>query len=103
MKGSRKKNSGLQSIGILTEKLEVEENRSYILTQKANGNASGSYWYSSQYIHVYTSQNNTGILNITKLDKVNNIISGTFWFDILLPNGELIEIREGRFDMRFTE
>ncbi len=42
-----------------------------------------------------------GELKITKLNTQQRIISGTFWFDAIL-SGEKIEIREGRFDMRYV-
>lgn len=46
----------------------------------------------------------TGELTITKLDYTNNIVSGTFWFDLKHPaTGETVKIREGRFDTHFTQ
>ena len=42
-----------------------------------------------------------GQLKIDRLDKINHIISGTFWFDGEL-NGEIIKVTEGRFDMQYT-
>ncbi|MCK9404782.1 MAG: hypothetical protein M0Q26_15420 [Chitinophagaceae bacterium] len=44
----------------------------------------------------------TGELNIKKLDTVNQIASGTFWFDAVNANGQKAQIREGRFDVRYT-
>ncbi len=43
-----------------------------------------------------------GILTITKYDKVNQIISGRFWFTAKSSTGEIVEITEGRFDDKFT-
>lgn len=40
-----------------------------------------------------------GELIITRLDIVNKIISGTFWFDLVNSTNEKIEIRDGRFDL----
>lgn len=40
-----------------------------------------------------------GELIITRLDTINKVISGTFWFDLLNSNDEKIEIRDGRFDL----
>jgi hypothetical protein len=42
-----------------------------------------------------------GEVNITYHDIENNIIAGTFWFDAINENGEIIEIRDGRFDTEF--
>jgi len=51
----------------------------------------------------YTTSEVTGEMTITKLDFENNIVSGTFWFDAVNDAGEIVEVREGRFDMRFTQ
>jgi len=91
-------------IGLLslsTNALEVEEGQSYNLFENSENNAYGRYSYAT--LETYTSQTHSGQLTITKLDLANNIVSGTFFFDILDYNGELREIRDGRFDMQFTE
>lgn len=49
----------------------------------------------------FTNSLKTGELRITKLDQVNFIVSGTFWFDAINPTGEVVEIRQGRFDWRY--
>ena len=50
----------------------------------------------------FTNSTYTGELKITRFDLSNQIVSGTFWFDIQDPfSGEKVEIREGRFDTRF--
>lgn len=48
-----------------------------------------------------TSAQAKGQINITHFDEINRIISGTFWFDALDLNGAKVEIREGRFDLKF--
>jgi hypothetical protein len=53
----------------------------------------------SQYV---TNNDIIGKLKITKFDPSNSIISGTFWFDAVNEEGEIVEIREGRFDMQYT-
>lgn len=59
------------------------------------------------YIYIinnsFTSQDYSGELTITKLDEENQIVSGTFLFDIEDHNGEVQEIREGRFDMKYAK
>ncbi|MBW7840687.1 MAG: hypothetical protein H3C36_13855, partial [Chitinophagaceae bacterium] len=45
----------------------------------------------------------SGELWIKKLDPVNQIVSGTFWFDAVTANGQKVEVREGRFDVRYTQ
>lgn len=43
--------------------------------------------------------NQKGKIKITKLDEINQIVSGTFWFDAVNSSGKKVEVREGRFDM----
>ncbi|WP_338157225.1 hypothetical protein [Avrilella dinanensis] len=43
-------------------------------------------------------------MTITRFDIDEEIVSGTFWFDLENPwTGETIEIREGRFDTHFSQ
>ena len=44
-----------------------------------------------------------GKLIITKLDEINQIVSGTFWFDAVNDKGEKVEVREGRFDVHYVK
>ena len=57
---------------------------------------------SHDHVHGILNQFNKGEVNITKLDLVNKIISGTFWFDVKDNLGVVHQIREGRFDMEYT-
>ena len=43
----------------------------------------------------------TGELVITYHNFNNAILSGIFWFDAINSNGEKVEVREGRFDIRY--
>lgn len=43
----------------------------------------------------------SGNLTITKLDRLNHIISGTFSATLYKPGCDTIKITDGRFDMRF--
>jgi hypothetical protein len=91
----------LIGIGITTRNLELNQIDSYILTSNEIGNASGGYFYGTLWN--YTTQNHIGELTISKLDTQNQIVSGTFWFNVEDQNGVVHEIREGRFDMQFTQ
>jgi hypothetical protein len=73
----------------------------YILLENEFGNTVGRYSYATQA--TFTDSQNSGTLIITRLDLNLQIVSGTFSFDILDFAGNLREIREGRFDMRFTQ
>ena len=68
------------------------------MKEKNDGNAYGKYSYAANF--TYTSQIQTGELKITKL--TSNIVSGTFWYDVIDYQGNLHQIREGRFDMLYT-
>ena len=49
----------------------------------------------------YTKQGNVGTLTITRFDKVNRIVSGTFTFKAVNSAGQMVTITEGRFDRKF--
>ncbi len=50
----------------------------------------------------YATTNQTaGELNIIKLDQDKQILSGTFWFDCVDPEGNTVKIRNGRFDVKY--
>jgi hypothetical protein len=48
-----------------------------------------------------TSVYREGSLTITKLDKINRIISGTFSATLYKPGCDTIKITDGRFDMKY--
>lgn len=48
-----------------------------------------------------TTNTNIGKIMITKYDTIKRIISGTFYFDAVNSSGEKIDVREGRFDIKF--
>ena len=104
LQGNRRKDGMLQGVTLGTFKLKIEQSGVYSLSDNIDGNAFGGWWFNpnSEYTFLYTSSTNIGKLHITTLDETRQIVSGTFWFDIFLPNGEIVEIREGRFDMPYT-
>ena len=54
------------------------------------------------YFYYITDSTHTGLLNITRLDTINNIISGTFYFDAFNEQTQdLIKITSGRFDFKY--
>ena len=50
-----------------------------------------------------STENYIGELNINYHDIKNYIVSGTFWFDAVNENGEIVEIRDGRFDKKIND
>lgn len=97
----------LSSITIGTTAKSILQDETFILLENNEGNAWGGGRFnqsinSSQFSN--TNYSFTGELTITKLDFTNRIVSGTFWFDLENPfSGEIVQIREGRFDTLFTE
>ena len=80
----------------------MEAGQTYVLVSEFDvGGVSGVYWFNGDFYD--TDDQNSGELTITRLDLNAQIVSGTFFFDIIDENGESREIREGRFDMRFTQ
>ncbi|MGC8751866.1 hypothetical protein [Hydrotalea sp.] len=96
----------LTSVGIYTDSLGIIEGNKLSLKLRGKGNPSGDYFKSiSAYQNeLYNTNNNlnTGELWIKKLDTINQIVSGIFWFDAVNANGQEVQIREGRFDVRYT-
>ena len=91
----------LVSIGLITNAKQIEQNEEYILEENIPSNAFGQYGLEG----IFTTTDgttHTGELTITKLDDINHIVSGTFWFDIVDFQGNSHQIREGRFDMQYT-
>ena len=56
------------------------------------------YYYSNNEFE--TKSVHSGELTITKLDRENFIISGTFWFTAVNDQGDTLRVTDGRFDVR---
>lgn len=104
---SNQKNGLLNAIGIATEQKVIVSGQSYSLLERINGNAYGVYYVGNSISGMddlmNTSTLNTGELKITKLSYNPNIVSGTFWFDVKDNQNVVHQIRDGRFDMQFTQ
>ena len=85
-------------VGLSTNSLMIEENKKYTLSSNVPATAYGTYAVAGTFST--TDIFNIGELFITKLDA--QVVSGTFWFDVVDNNGVLHEIREGRFDMEYS-
>ncbi|WP_291135170.1 membrane lipoprotein lipid attachment site-containing protein [Flavobacterium sp. UBA7663] len=100
-------NNILTSLVIGTLRLQIGEGQTYSLYERADGNALGGLFVGNSSTGViddsYTSAEHSGELKISKLDSENRIVSGTFWYDIKDNSGIVHQIREGRFDMQFTQ
>jgi len=100
-------NNNFKSITITSLNQNLNDNVNVIFPLKAYGANSkfGEYnvnAVSSPDPNFYSTTNIiTGELKITHHDFNNAILSGTFWFDAINSNGEIVQIREGRFDMHY--
>ena len=76
------------------------------LRERKNGQGGGGvrfYTKNNPYGDIYdTNELTTGEITLKRFDSLNQIVSGTFWFDALNYAGQKVEIREGRFDMPYT-
>ncbi len=93
-------NFNLYGLTLGTQKKQIFQGQTYDLYEHIDGNASAIYTYNT--LNSYTSQTQTGKLTITKLDTVNHIVSGIFWYNIQDTYGVVHHITEGRFDFQYT-
>ncbi len=98
-----------KSIAVFTNPEELQEGQTYSLgaievneDNDFNSNFGRYIEIDASVVFFNTSSTSTGVLTITKLDTQQNIISGTFSFDAINNSGEVVEVRDGRFDMRYT-
>src|SRR5215203_6851426 len=104
--GSRKESDGsVKLVGIGGDSISLSV-ATFDLTKF---NTSGSYYggyselsFSNPGNDFFTNEINRGQLVIKQFDTVNQIVSGTFWFDAKNINGQIVQVREGRFDMPYV-
>lgn len=87
----------VQQVGLLSNKAPLEEGMTYELSAGVAGTYAGTISFEADGDSASTTPM-SGELTITRLDLDAGIVSGTFWFDVTRNNGDLVEIREGRFD-----
>ena len=96
-----------RNMRLSTNDLQIEQDETYSLNEPLDGNAHASVIFSfngTQPNINSTNQQFTGTMSITKLDFTNNIVSGTFEFQIEdTLTGEIYSITDGRFDSFFTQ
>jgi hypothetical protein len=95
--------NNIQNINVasLNQSLEIE--KIYQLKEYGANSKYGeyTYFYTGGDKRYKTNSIVTGELKITYHNFIKAIISGTFWFDAINSEGEIIKIREGRFDMEY--
>jgi hypothetical protein len=99
--------SFFQSINILVDSLKLIEGNTYNLQESIRGRARGNYVKAktdnTSYDNYFTYFPSSGELVIKRFDEINQIASGTFWFNAVNSNGDTIHVTDGRFDMQFTK
>lgn len=94
--------TGLKGVSIGTLRIDLQAGQTYILNKNNQDDGDftggGGLYTINTEIYYYTNADITGELTITRIDLSNSIISGTFWFDAINEDGDVVEIREGRFD-----
>jgi hypothetical protein len=102
----------LTSVGIDLDSVDLKSGDSFALT--AWSDATGAFIAGKKYgrciisttcpwwTTYYTTNTVSGEATIVFIDTVNQIASGTFWFDAINVPGDTIHVREGRFDMHYT-
>lgn len=97
---------GVKTVSVRTQRIDLEAGSTYILnidnTISIDFTGGGGVYSINASDFFYTNTIKTGELKITRLDLQSSIISGTFWFDAVNEAGELVEVREGRFDVQFA-
>ncbi len=92
-------------LGVETDSLTISTGQYLKLTGSPTaGFAGGAYdiFSSSGNFYYSTFPTLTGLLTITKLDSIKQIVSGTFYFNVLNNVGDTVKITNGRFDMPYT-
>lgn len=91
-------------VGISGDSIQITVG-TFDLAAVGAGQLIGGYTYSNLNtlpgIQYGTNNINHGQLVIKKFDTVNQIVSGTFWFDAKNSSGQIVQIREGRFDLPY--
>jgi hypothetical protein len=106
LKISNETNNDLFTIFVRRFDTPLEEGETYLLnTEFSQVPSVGEYFINTipppSPFYYSTNSMITGELTITNFDFANAILSGTFWFDAINSEGDIVEVREGRFDMEY--
>ncbi|CAL2076412.1 conserved exported protein of unknown function [Tenacibaculum sp. 190524A02b] len=94
----------LRQVTIGGNKLKLLEGKTYIIKAEEPKKSTYAYYTLGGMQGYRTTKKITGELTITKLDPTKGIISGIFWFDaIRLSDHEIVKVRNGRFDMQYSQ
>lgn len=93
-----------ENISIFGDSIQLNQGQSYPLTSKGKGkfHVEVDEFLNCSMSAFATNSNEPGILTITKFDYANQIVSGTFSFNAIKPNGDTFKVTYGRFDTKFN-
>ncbi len=94
------------NVNISIDSLSLKNGETYELqTQGIKGIAYGNYrkFINSTLDDFFTYSPSSGQLILKKFDEINQIASGTFWFNGVDASGDTVHVTNGRFDMQFTK
>ncbi len=94
------------NVNIGIDSISIENGKIYQLqTQGIKGIGRGNFrkFTNNSLDDFYTYSPTSGELLIKKFDEINQIASGTFWFNAVNVNGDTVHVTDGRFDMQFTK
>jgi Family of unknown function (DUF6252) len=106
LSGSRDGDEDGSSVGIFADSLQLSVGAFDLTSNDIRGKLYGRYIYTKigtlgKYYN--TNQIYRGKLFIKKFDEINQIISGTFWFDAIDSTAnKVVKITDGRFDMQYV-
>ena len=104
--GKRYSNGDVRNIGFGLDSIGIIEGVTYNLESRAKGNGYGQHAYYSlpSSSDIYQTNNIVkGSVTFKRFDLVNQVASGTFWFNAVNSNGDTARITDGRFDVRYTQ
>ena len=91
-----------EMVAVETKMDQLFSGETYQLKSCSEHSNTGFYLIGGGLIDGYvTTEQITGELKITPLDEAKKIISGTFWFDAINDDNEIVQVREGRFDVHY--
>jgi hypothetical protein len=94
----------ITQIGFRFDSTKIKEG-TYLLKSMQKGQGGGGYQIlkCSNSLNEFLSNDQIGgQLNLKKFDTVNQIVSGTFWFNAVNEKGDTVKITDGRFDVHYT-
>lgn len=87
---------------VAIQKMDVFKTGKYPLQSQScstNYQCDQTFYYNSDEYTTYSAH--SGELNLTRLDTINKIVSGTFEFNATNPEGKTVRVTAGRFDVKY--